>query len=155
MSWTREIRTVPSPSWTAALPLTTIQDYSLFRILGDYSIAIWTEQIRRIVQENGLISILTHPDYLLEDRARSVYQDLLTHLVRERAASKLWITLPAEVDSWWRNRHQMTLVPAGDSWRIEGPASHRGQVAYAVLEEGKCVYTLDAVPAQFCKPSEA
>ena len=27
------------------LPLTTIQDYSLFHILGDYSISLWQQQI--------------------------------------------------------------------------------------------------------------
>ncbi len=46
------------------LPLTTTQDYSLFHILGDYSTALWREQIELIVARNGLVSFIAHPDYL-------------------------------------------------------------------------------------------
>ncbi len=35
------------------LPLTTIQDYSLFHILGDYSIDLWKEQIDLILRRTG------------------------------------------------------------------------------------------------------
>src|SRR5579859_6208265 len=48
------------------LPLTTIQDYSLFHILGDYSIDLWKKQIELIMQRNGLVSFITHPDYLIK-----------------------------------------------------------------------------------------
>ena len=48
------------------LPLTTIQDYSLFHILGDYSINLWKQQIDIIREKNGLASFITHPDYLTE-----------------------------------------------------------------------------------------
>jgi hypothetical protein len=125
------------------LPLTTIQDYSLFHILGDYSTALWKEQIDLILSNNGLITILTHPDYLIEKRARAVYSDLLAHMRRLRDERHVWTTLPGEVDRWWRSRSQMTLVPNGDSWRIEGPESHRARVAYATIENGNVVYKLD------------
>ena len=36
----------------------------------------------------------------------------------------------------------MTLVPAGESWRIEGPDSDRARLAYASLENGQVVYKL-------------
>ena len=55
------------------LPLTTIQDYSLFHILNDYSTTLWKEQIRLIRQNHGLISVITHPDYLTGEREREVY----------------------------------------------------------------------------------
>ena len=124
------------------LPLTTIQDYSLFHILGDYSIALWKKQIDLILAKNGLISILTHPDYLIEKCARAVYVDLLTHLGQLRDEGQLWMALPGDVDRWWRSRNQMTLVPIGDSWRIEGPESDRARVAYATLENDRLVYEL-------------
>ena len=135
------------------LPLTTTQDYSLFHILGDYSTALWTEQMNRISAENGLISFITHPDYLIEGRARRVYRELLTRLVREREAGQLWVAPPAEIDRWWRDRREMVLVPAGDSWRIEGPSSDRARVAYAASEAGKCVYTFDTPPVANAVPS--
>ena len=126
------------------LPLTTTQDYSLFHVLGDYSTDLWAEQMRRIMKENGLISFIIHPDYLVEDRARAVYLELLSSLARLRASSQLWLASPSEIDRWWRSRHQMKLVPTGDSWKIEGPSSDRARVAYASLEDGVCVYTLDS-----------
>ena len=128
------------------LPLTTTQDYSLFHILGDYSTDLWFEQMGRIAEENGLMTLISHPDYLTTDRARQVYRDLLTELSGRRAAGDLWIALPSEVDRWWRDRHQMQLVPAGDSWDIEGPSSSRARVAYARLEDGACVYAFDSPP---------
>ncbi len=137
------------------LPLTTVQDYSLFHILGDYSTALWTEQMRQIKQANGLISFVTHPDYLTAEPARAVYRDLLAKLSREREEGNLWMALPSEVDRWWRERHEMRLVPTGDSWRIEGRGCARARVAYAVLQDGRCVYRLDPHPMSQAVPSRA
>jgi hypothetical protein len=57
----------------------------------------------------------------------------------------LWITLPGDVDRWWRSRNGMTLVRSGDSWRIEGPESDRARVAYASIENDRIVYELAGV----------
>ncbi len=126
------------------LPLTTTQDYSLFHILGDYSINLWKEQIDLVMQKNGLVSFITHPDYLIEKRAQGVYIDLLSHLTKLRDQKQLWCALPREVNRWWRNRHQMRLVQSGNQWRIEGPDSERARVAYATLEGDRVVYSVDA-----------
>jgi hypothetical protein len=125
------------------LPLTTIQDYSLFHILGDYSIALWKKQIELILAKNGLISFLSHPDYLIEQRARTVYSDLLDHLCQLRGGRRLWLALPGDVDRWWRSRSAMALARDGDSWRIEGADSHRARVAYARVEDNHLVVELD------------
>ena len=128
------------------LPLTTVQDYTLFHILDDYSIDLWKQQIESLLQRNGLISFIVHPDYVIGERARDVYIELLAYLARLREESNLWIALPAEIDRWWRNRNEMKLVPDGDSWRIEGPDKDRARVAYASLKGDRVVYTLDGVP---------
>ena len=125
------------------LPLTTVQDYSLFHILGDYTIGLWQQQAEQITSRNGLITVLTHPDYLIEERALAVYADLLSYLTRLRDERNIWMALPAEVDRWWRSRHQMTVVPHGRSWRIEGPDSHRARLAYARLEGNRVVYRVE------------
>jgi hypothetical protein len=125
------------------LPLTTTQDYSLFHILGDYSIALWKKQIDLILEQNGLVSLLAHPDYLIEKRARATYRELLDHISHLRQQKKLWIALPGEVNSWWRSRSRMVMVEDGDSWRIEGADSHRARVAYATLRDGRLMYELD------------
>jgi hypothetical protein len=124
------------------LPLTTAQDYSLFHILDDYSIKLWKQQLALIRERNGLISFLTHPDYLVEPRAREVYESLLDYLRQTIARERLWATLPGEVDRWWRARNQMRLVPRGDEWEIVGPESERACLAYAVLDRGRVVYEL-------------
>ena len=126
------------------MPLTTTQDYSLFHILEDYSIELWKKQIDLIRQRHGLISFITHPDYLIERRARQVYRDLLDHLTKLRASERLWVALPGQVNNWWRNRSQMNLVRDGETWRIEGRDHERACVAFASLENNQLVYTLDS-----------
>jgi hypothetical protein len=123
------------------LPLTTVQDYSLFHILNDYSTTLWQEQIRLIRSHHGFISVITHPDYLVGERERAVYVELLRLLTELREREGVWMALPGEVNRWWRNRHQMTLVREGDGWRIEGPDSHRARVAYGTLENDRLVYS--------------
>ena len=108
---------------------------------------MWKEQIAEIVSRNGLITILTHPDYLGEGRARAVYTELLGHLTRMREEAKVWLTMPGEVDRWWRSRAAMRLIADGRGWRIEGPDSHRARLAYASLEEDRLVYLVLRPPA--------
>jgi hypothetical protein len=125
------------------LPLTTIQDYSLFHILGDYSLDLWKQQIDLIRARHGLISFITHPDYLIEPRAQAAYVALLGHIRSLCADAGIWGALPAEVDRWWRTRRLLALVPDGASWRIEGPDAHRARVAYAVLDNGHVSFRWD------------
>ncbi len=129
------------------LPLTTTQDYSLFHILGSYSTTLWKEEVESILARNGLVSFITHPDYLIEKRARATYVELLRHLSALRVERNIWFAPPADVNRWWRDRHQMTLVAEGDSWRVAGPGSERARVAYAELDGDRVVYSLsDAEP---------
>lgn len=124
------------------LPLTTTQDYSLFHILGSYSTSLWKDEVESILAHNGLVSFITHPDYLIERRARETYVDLLRYLNEVRAERNVWFAPPADVNRWWRERHQMTLVADGDSWRVTGPGSERARVAYAKLDGNRVVYSL-------------
>jgi len=124
------------------LPLTTTQDYSLLHILGDYSIELWTKQIDLIRERHGLISFITHPDYLIESRAGQVYRNLLDYIAKLKESSQVWAALPGEIDRWWRDRSQMCLVPDGESWRIEGTRCERARLAYASLSNGRVVYSL-------------
>jgi hypothetical protein len=122
------------------LPLTTIQDYSLFHILGERSIDLWKKQIGMIRQRNGLISFIAHPDYLVERSARKIYESLLDYLRETIAGERIWAALPGEVDQWWRARAQMKLVLKGTDWQIEGPQKERARVAYAVLDGDRLKY---------------
>jgi hypothetical protein len=116
------------------LPLTTIQDYSLFHILNDYSINLWKHQIASISAQHGLASFIVHPDHIIAKRARTTYEALLDHLARMREEGETWIALPREVDRWWRERSQMNVACDGTSWRIEGPGTERARLAFARLD---------------------
>ncbi len=122
------------------LPVTTIQDYSLFHILGDYSTRLWREQIAKIRAKHGLMSFIIHPDYIICEKARKVYCELLLHLTELRSKGETWIALPMEVAAWWRMRSQMEVVGEEGCWRIEGEGSERADLAFAVLENDSIVY---------------
>lgn len=124
------------------IPLTTVQDYSLFHILNEYSIDLWKQQVAQIQERNGLMSFLTHPDYLIDDRARKTYVALLSHLREIVTRDKIWCPLPGELDRWWRARSQMKLRQIGNDWQIEGAGKERARLAYAVLDGKHLVYEL-------------
>lgn len=126
------------------LPVTATQDYPLFQILGEYSIELWTRQIDLILDGHGLISFITHPDYLIEPRARGTYSALLDYIARLRSEAGLWITLPGEVNEWWRARSQMRLVQHNGNWRIEGRKRECARIAYAYLVGNSVRFTLEA-----------
>lgn len=125
------------------LPLTTTQDYSLFNILNDYSIRLWKEQIAQIRRKSGLISFITHPDYLIDLKPRHVYSELLHYLSALRSQGETWFALPNEIATWWRLRSQLNLVNISGSWRIDGPGKERARIAYAVVDDhGTLTYEL-------------
>jgi hypothetical protein len=126
------------------IPVVATQDYTLFNILSQYSMDLWDQQIELVLEQNGLISFIVHPDYLLDARARDVYCALLARLAQLRRQSKMWIPLPRELNDWWRSRNQMRLVKEGSAWQIDGPEKRRARIAYASLEGDRVVYSFDS-----------
>ena len=127
------------------LPVTTIQDYTLFHLLNERSIDLWKAQVEVILEKHGLMSFIVHPDYILEPDTSLVYKGLLGYLRELSANTKIWATLPVEVDSWWRARSRMSVVKSGNSWRIEGDYTGRAVLAFAKNVDGKLV----------CEPARA
>jgi hypothetical protein len=125
------------------LPLTAIQDYSLFHILGEYSIDLWIKQIDLIAAKHGLISFIVHPDYIQTDRTLSVYQALLAYLSGLRTRDNIWIALAGEINRWWRERSAMNLTLSEGRWRIEGRGSERARIAFARIQNDRLVYTVE------------
>jgi hypothetical protein len=130
------------PDGMLELPVTTTQDYSLFHVLGEYSIDLWRKQASIILGGHGLMNFIIHPDYIIEPRAQSVYKALLDYLNQLRSDHKVWLPLPGEVDRWWRERSNMQLVPDKTGWSVEGPGSSRARVAYARIEGDQIVYEM-------------
>src|SRR5437773_1801279 len=128
------------PGGITELPVTVSEDYTLFHILNDYSITLWKRQAEIIVSGYGLVNFIIHPDYVMPSRAQDVYKTLLEHLRQLRSEQNLWITLPGEVDRWWRQRNEMKLVAGKQNWVIEGPGSDRAKVAWARVDGDRLVY---------------
>ena len=123
------------------LPVTTTQDYMLFHVLRKHSIDLWKEQINLIMARFGLISFIVHPDYILKDREKAVYETLLRHLCDLRSKQNLWIATPGEVNQWWRQRSQMTIVEVDGKPHIEGAGRERARIAYAIEQDGRLAFT--------------
>jgi hypothetical protein len=121
------------------LPVTMTQDYTLFNILNDYSTNLWEQQIALIMEKHGLINVIIHPDYITGPRERTVYEALLSRLAELREKENVWITTPGEVNRWWRQRAQMTIVEEDGSLRIEGAGRERACIAYASERDGQLV----------------
>jgi hypothetical protein len=128
------------------IPVTTTQDYTLFHILNDYSTSLWERQIDLIMEKHGLISVVIHPDYLTSAREKNTYRRLLAHLARLKAEKNLWVTTPGEVNLWWRQRSQMTIVEDDGQLRIEGAGKERALIAYASEKNGRLDIAFDAAP---------
>jgi hypothetical protein len=129
------------------IPLTDIQDYSLFNILNDYSINIWKRQTSLILARHGLMSFIVHPDYIIEPRPRATFEALLDHLAHLRDTQNVWTALPREIDQWWRQRAAMHLVQTSEGWRIEGAGAERARVAWATEIDGKLSYSVESTNA--------
>jgi len=124
------------------LPLTAAQDYSLFHILHDYSLDLWKTQLALLRGRNGLMTFITHPDYLIDRRPRQVYTALLEYLKEMIGREKIWAALAGDVDQWWRSRRQMKLTQKGDGWIVEGPGAERARVAFASVDGDRLIYEL-------------
>lgn len=122
------------------LPVTTIQDYSLFHILNDYSTTIWKQQTELILESHGLINVIIHPDYSVSSRERRVFESLLSHLTMLRDERGVWIALPKDVATWWRQRSKMKLVEDANGLHIEGEGKERARIAYAAEKCGRVTF---------------
>lgn len=125
------------------IPVTMVQDYTLFQLLDDYSLEIWKRQLETILEGSGMASFIVHPDYIQDQRSRAIYCELLHLLSQMRTSRNLWITQPGAVNLWWRQRSQMNLERVGDDqWTITGPGSERARVAFASLQNEQLLYTI-------------
>ena len=124
------------------LPLTTIQDYSLFHILGQRSTDLWRSQAAKVIAANGLLSFIIHPDYVTENWSSRVYLELLDFITGLRHDANVWLALPNVVSQWWRRRSQLRLVNVGGEWRIEGQGAERARLAFAEMVDGEVRYVL-------------
>lgn len=83
------------------LPITLVQDHTLWEILREPTIDLWTRKSDWIIANGGLVNLITHPDYLDTPRRLRLYEEFLEYLAAQEGG---WHALPREVASWWRTR---------------------------------------------------
>ena len=115
----------------------------MFHILGERSIELWKREIEAIHSNHGLISILSHPDYLTESWAREIYLELLRHLADRSSADDIWLATPGQVNDWWRTRSKLCLTRENGSWRITGEGREHARIAYASRDGHNVRYSLN------------
>jgi hypothetical protein len=125
------------------LPVTTVQDYSLFHIFNDYSLDLWKRQCGLIMEQHGLMSFIIHPDYVSAEREQAVVRSLLAYLTELRSEQNVWLAMPGEVNRWWRQRAGMSIVEDANGIRIEGEGKERARIAYASRDSGRLAYNFE------------
>jgi hypothetical protein len=113
------------------LPITLVQDHTLWEILREETIDLWTQKSDWIVANGGLINLITHPDYLDTPARLRMYEEFLEYLAAQEEG---WYALPREVASWWRTRSGLRCVEDGDEATVEGNGAERARVAWVVRD---------------------
>ncbi|HEY2479046.1 MAG TPA: hypothetical protein VGI17_09980 [Solirubrobacterales bacterium] len=125
------------------LPITLVQDHTLWEILRQDTIDLWTQKSDWLAAKGGLINPIIHPDYLDTPARLRMYEEFLEYLASQTTC---WHPLPMEVAAWWRERRDLRLVDDVDGIRIEGPAASRAHIQWWRADEtGGVIET--AIPA--------
>ena len=119
------------------LPITLVQDHTLFVLLGEADERLWVEKADYLRGRGGMALLITHPDYMLGEARVGAYRRLLERYADDETC---WRALPREIAAWWRRRAASRLVPDGSGWRIEGPAAGEGRIAYAGTPQRYAAY---------------
>ena len=106
------------------LPITLPQDHTLFEILRHADASVWSAKAGLIRDRGGMALILTHPDYMTDERL-VLYEGFLAEFADDATA---WKALPSQVSAWWRRRDASRLERVGDEWRVIGPAAEEAGI---------------------------
>jgi hypothetical protein len=109
------------------LPITLVQDHTLFDLLGHRDGNVWLEKARFLRHCGGLALLLTHPDYIGNKALPESYRQILEEFADDATA---WKALPRDVSDWWRRRSKSHLQETGGEWCVVGPAEGDARVEF-------------------------
>jgi peptidoglycan/xylan/chitin deacetylase (PgdA/CDA1 family) len=119
------------------LPITLVQDHTLFEILRERDITVWRRKAEWIARHGGLVTVLVHPDYMLTSERLRYYDELLALL---RSLPGGWHALPRDVARWWRRRAAVEdRLRRGQPLGEEELADAGASVAWACERGGEIV----------------
>jgi hypothetical protein len=108
------------------LPITLVQDHTLFEILGHADAQAWLEKARFLRHRGGMALLLTHPDYA-DQRLVDSYRRILEEFAGDSTA---WKALPADVADWWVRRSGSALQEEAGEWCVVGPAEGDARIEF-------------------------
>ncbi|MDA3885156.1 MAG: polysaccharide deacetylase family protein [Candidatus Delongbacteria bacterium] len=79
------------------LPYTLPQDHDLFFMMKRNDIDIWKKKTDWLIENKGIILLITHPDYLT-GKYSELYREYLEFLKEKK---DLWFALPKELSEHW------------------------------------------------------
>jgi hypothetical protein len=111
------------------LPVTLVQDHTLFVILQQRDERMWAEKADFLRDRGGMALMIVHPDYMLDAERIAAYERFLERFAADETA---WRALPCEVSAWWRRRAGSRLEHAHGEWRVTGPAAEEASVRFGL-----------------------
>ena len=121
------------------LPVTLVQDHTLWEILRRDDIEPWRRKTDWIARRHGLVNVIVHPDYLDSPSRMDAYSELLSTF---RAQPGAWHALPRDVAAWWRRRRELDVT--GPATAVSGPDPAGAVVGWAREVEGRLVLEPEA-----------
>ena len=90
------------------LPYTLPQDFTIFVLMKERSVAIWKQKLDWIAEKGGMALLNTHPDYMdfgetkpgIEEYPVNHYREFLKYLTR-RYEGRFWHVLPRRMAQFW------------------------------------------------------
>jgi hypothetical protein len=122
------------------LPITLVQDHTLWEILRIRSIDPWRDKGDWLISQHGLINVIVHPDYISSPERVALYDQLLGYLRDRIDGERGWHALPRDVAAWWKGRSGLRVDGAGEAARVadggDRSAAGRATVAWAYERDG-------------------
>lgn len=139
------------------LPYTLIQDFNLFKVLGEESIDVWKRKLDWLAEHGGMALINTHPDYMCmngkprrDEYPASRYEEFLSY-VRDNYADQFWHGLPRDLARYYcaqlppasRNTRRRICMVAYSGYETDGrirryaeALARRGDMVDVIALEG-------------------
>jgi len=120
------------------LPITLVQDHTLWEILREPGIDLWLQKSEWIMRHHGLINLIVHPDYVTDPYRLALYDRFLAFLAAQPGG---WRALPRDVAQWWRQRESLAVVSGPDGLpRLAGTSDYAATIAHAYERDGRIAF---------------
>ena len=90
------------------LPYTLPQDFTLFCLMQEKNIDVWKKKLDWIADNNGMVLINVHPDYMNFDGSKPVLEEYPAHYyrgfleyVKDKYQGQYWHVLPKDIAKYW------------------------------------------------------